>query len=85
MEPGPSRSDSKRTVVVETALTHRELCRQVIEKRETLNCKVEIDAGHSDLRVFTPDERTIAAMPNGDQRSLIVGLHRVAIVPNINP
>ena len=80
VEPGPSRRDSKRTVVVETALTHRELCRQVFEKREIFKCKVEIDAGYSDLRVFTPDERTIAAMPNGDPRSLIVGLHHVAIV-----
>ena len=81
VEPGPSRSDSKRTVVVETALTHRELCRLVLEKRETLSCKVEIDAGHSDLRLFSPDARTIAVMPNGDPRSLIIGLHRVAIVP----
>ncbi len=82
LEPGPSRSDSKRTVVVETALTHSELCRQVLEKRQTMNCKIEIAAGHSDLRVFTPDQRTVAAMPNGDPRSLIVGLHKVAIGPD---
>lgn len=81
VEPGPSRAGSIRTLIVEGTVTHQEICRVVLEKRQTLYCTVGITPGPNELRIFTPDTRTIAAMPNGDTRPLLVGLHQVTIEP----
>ena len=79
LEPGPGRKDLLRTVVVDSPTATRQFCREQFDRKQLVVCQVELQAPHGALRIWSPDQPTIAVQPNGDPRALMEGLYRIRI------
>jgi hypothetical protein len=72
---GPSRSDSTRNLILRTAAG---IAQQLsFSAAGEVTFPVELNQGLNSITLFSPDPATIAAMPNGDTRHLIVGVRDV--------
>ena len=76
-EAGPSRSDTIRTVVLREAGGNER--RQVLTGSGVLGFPLRLDAGPNRVALFVQDEPTVAVMPNGDPRHLMVGVREVVV------
>jgi hypothetical protein len=76
--PGPSRPDPPlRTVVLYQG--DREIGRRTIDGPAQLRFDFKIEAGRTMLRVSCLEQPTIHMLPNGDTRTLLIGVRRIQV------
>jgi hypothetical protein len=81
--PGPSRSDSFRTVEL-SAWTDGQTStqRETFAESTLLSFVVQLEPGQNHFHFLALDEATIPVQPNGDARHLVVGLRQLLVIPH---
>lgn len=78
LSAGPSRTDGSRTM--EVAGTEENMSqKQTFVANGNLTFPTTLRAGWNSMIISALDQATVGAMPNGDSRHLIVGLHDIVI------
>ena len=80
LSAGPSRTDGTRTVELarsEDSSTQR----KTLVASGQMNFPVTLRDGWNSFVISVPDQPNVGAMPNGDSRHLMVGIHDIVIVP----
>lgn len=81
LSAGPSRTDGNRTVEVSRTEDNTSQ-KQTFVASGNLKFPVTLRAGWNTLIVSSLDQANVGAMPNGDSRHLIVGLHDILVTAN---
>lgn len=77
-DPGPSRPESPERELVLLA-GDREVARVRIDKSQRVALNAPVAAGATRLRLRCVDTPTVAAMPNGDERTLLVMIRELSV------
>lgn len=79
-EPGPSRPEStERTLIVVEG--DREVARTRVAKRQLVSLPVMLSSGTTRLTLRCEEAPTVASMPNGDTRALLVAIRGLSVRP----
>jgi len=79
--PGPSRPDSPLTIQLSSSLPGKSPTTAIREfsSPASLTFNLQLSPGRNMFRLFALDKATIAALPNGDTRHLLIGLKGIRI------
>jgi hypothetical protein len=83
LSPGPSREDLDRTVELTVWGDDGPLVqRRTFDEPTSISFEVHLRPGANAVQLAALEEATVAVLPNGDTRDLIVGLHEVVVAPS---